>query len=186
LSIVGVLVVVAGGLGTGTLGGDAVALLMTLGNALYIVLIRKFRDSPVVLAGGISAFQLFCVSWLFADPLTVSQSDAVLLALFGISFAVAVVLWTEGTRLIQAAEAALLGSAETPFAILLAWLLLAELPPPTSFIGGGIVLATVLTHAALGLEPSERNAPRVGPAEPKRPRSRIATGGCESGEYWRE
>jgi drug/metabolite transporter (DMT)-like permease len=77
----------------------------------------------------------------------VSQSDAVLLTLFGLSFAVAVVLWTEGTRLITAAQASLLGSAETPFAILFAWLILAELPPGASFIGGAIVLTAVFAHA---------------------------------------
>ncbi len=128
--------------------GDAVALIMTLANALYMVLIRVFRDSPVVLAGGVSAFQLFLVGWFVVDPLAVSQQDAVLLTLFGISWALAVVLWTEGTRLIPAAEAGLLGAAETPFAILLAWLLLAELPPLASFVGGGIVVTAVFAHAA--------------------------------------
>ena len=44
----------------------------------------------------------------------------VLLVLFGLAFAVAVVLWTEGTRRIPAAESGLLGCAETPFAALLA------------------------------------------------------------------
>jgi drug/metabolite transporter (DMT)-like permease len=151
LSLVGVLIVVAGGLGSGSLAGDAVALAMTLGNALYIVLIRRFHDSPVVLAGAVSALQLFVVGWLVVDPLAVSRPDAVLLALFGISFAVAVVLWTEGTRLVPAAEAGLLGSAETPFAILLAWLLLAELPPLASFIGGAVVLTAVFAHAARDL-----------------------------------
>jgi len=147
-SVLGVLIVVAGGLGSGSIGGDAVAVAMTLGNALYIVLIRLFRDSPVVLAGAASALQLFVVSWLVVDPLAVSDRDVLFLALFGTCFAVAVVLWTEGTRMIPAAEAGLLGSAETPFAILLAWLLLAELPPAASLIGGGIVLAAVFTHAA--------------------------------------
>jgi drug/metabolite transporter (DMT)-like permease len=147
-ALLGVLAVVAGGLRSGSIAGDAVALAMTLGNALYIVLIRLFRDSPVVLAGGVSALQLFVVGWLVVNPLAVSGQDAVLLALFGISFAVAVVLWTEGTRMVPAAEAGLLGSAETPFAILLAWLLLAELPPSASFIGGGVVLAAVFAHAA--------------------------------------
>ena len=70
------------------------------------------------------------------------------LSAFGIAFTVAVVLWTEGTRMIPAAESGLLGSAETPFAFLLAWLLLAELPPLASFAGGGIVLAAVFAHAA--------------------------------------
>ncbi len=146
-SLVGVVVVVAGGIGSGNLLGDGVALLMTFGNALYVVLIRMFKDTPVVLAGGISGLQLFIVGWFVVDPLAVSPSDAVLLVLFGLSFAVAVVLWTEGTRLMPAAQASLLGSAETPFAILFAWLLLAELPPAASFIGGTIVLTAVFANA---------------------------------------
>jgi drug/metabolite transporter (DMT)-like permease len=150
-ALLGVLVVVAGGLGSGSIAGDAVALAMTLANALYIALIRLFRDSPVVLAGAVSALQLFIVGWLVANPLAVSRPDAVLLVLFGVAFAVAVVLWTEGTRMVPAAEAGLLGSTETPFAILLAWLLLAELPPLASAIGGGVVLAAVFAHAARDL-----------------------------------
>ena len=147
VAVAGVVIVVGGGLGSTNLIGDAIALLMTLGNALYMVLIRTFRDSPVVLAGGVSALQLFVVGWFVVDPLSVPTQDVSLLALFGISFAVAVVLWTEGTKLIPAAEAGLLGSAETPFAIVLAWLLLAELPPVASFVGGVIILAAVFAHA---------------------------------------
>lgn len=150
-SFIGVYIVVTGGLGSGNVVGDVVALVMTLGCALYMVLIRVFRDSPVVFAGAVSGLQLFLVSWFVVDPLTVSQHDMALLLLFGISFAVAVVLWTEGTKLIPAAEAGLLGTSETPFAIFLGWLLLAELPPLESFIGGGIVLAAVFAHAALDI-----------------------------------
>ena len=157
ISILGVIIVVAGGLGTGSIVGDAIALIMTFGNALYMVLIRVFRDSPVVLAGGMSALQLFIVGWLLADPLAVSGQDVVLLVVFGTSFAVANVLWTEGTRLIPAAEAGLLGSAETPFAILLAWLLISELPPLASFVGGGIVLAVVFAHAGADFSLGRKN-----------------------------
>ncbi len=85
-------IIVAGGLGAGKILGDTVALVMTAGNALYMTLIRMFRDSPVVLAGGVSALQIFIVGWLVVKPLDVSQQDVVLLLLFGISFAVAVVL----------------------------------------------------------------------------------------------
>ena len=53
-------------------------------------------------------------------------------------------LWTEGSRLIPAAEAGLLGSAEVPFAILFGWLFLAEFPPVASLLGGAIVLAAVM------------------------------------------
>ncbi|MEM7168845.1 MAG: DMT family transporter [Pseudomonadota bacterium] len=145
--VLGVTIVVAGGLSTGNLIGDGVALLMTLGNALYMVLVRLFRETPVVLAGGVSALQLFAVSWFFADPLAVTKQDALLLSIFGLSFAAALVLWTEGTKRVTAAESGLFGAMETPFAILLAWLLLAEWPPLASFLGGGLVLAAVFAHA---------------------------------------
>ena len=155
--LAGVAIMVLGGLGTGNLLGDGVAVLMTAGNALYMVLIRTFRDTPVVLAGAISALQLFIVGWLVVDPLAVDASDVLLLILFGCSFAVAVVLWTEGTRHISAAESGLLGTAEVPFAILLAWLALSELPPTTSIAGGTIVLTAVLAHAARDLGRKEKN-----------------------------
>lgn len=146
-ALLGVTIMVFGGLGTGNLLGDAVAVLMTLGNALYMVLIRAFHDTPVVWAGAASAFQLFLVGWLLTDPLAVSAEDALLLTLFGASFAIALILWTEGTRLISAAESGLLGAAEVPLAILLAWLILAEMPPTASFIGGAVVLIAVFRHA---------------------------------------
>jgi len=158
VSLCGVAVVVSGGLGSDSLAGDGFALLMTLGCALYMVLIRAFRDGPVVWAGGVSGLQLFVLGWFVADPLAVSPQDALLMALFGASFAVATVLWTEGTRLITAAESGLIGTAETPFAILLAWLLLAELPPLGSFAGGAIVLAAVFAHAAVGLRRARRQS----------------------------
>ena len=58
--------------------------------------------------------------------------------------------------MIPAAEAGLIGTAETPFATVLAWLLLSELPPIASFVGGALVLAGVLAHAALDLQSIKR------------------------------
>ncbi len=147
LSSVGVVVVVGAGVGSINLLGDFVAVLMMLGNALYMVLIRVFSKTPVILAGAASAFQLFVIGWFFTSPLNVSLRDAALLTLFAIAFAVAVVLWTEGTKRIAAAESGLLGSAEVPLAILMAWMFLSELPPTASFAGGGIVLCAVFWHA---------------------------------------
>jgi len=153
LCVVGVVIVVQGGFGSGSLMGDGVALLMTAGNAIYMVLIRVFRETPVVFAGAVSALQLFVIGWIVGEPMSVSSADGWLLLTFGTAFAVAVILWTEGTRLIPAAEAGLLGTVETPFAIILAWIILSELPPMATLIGGAIVLATVIVHAAWDVLP---------------------------------
>ena len=149
VSIAGVAVMMSSGLAGGNLRGDALALVMMLLSALYMVLVRKFRNTPVVWAAAVSAFLLFGSGWIFADPLAVGARDMVLLAAFGFSFALAVVLWTEGARLIPAPEAGLIGSAEVPFAIVFAWLILAEQPPLASWVGGVIVLSAVFAHACL-------------------------------------
>ena len=147
VSLCGVAIMVGTGLGNGHLFGDGLALLMTAGSALYMIMVRAFRDSPVVWAGAVAAFLLFVLGWFVTDPLAVSGRDVVLLAAFGCSFAMASILWTEGSRLIPAAEAGLLGSAEVPFAILFALVFLGEIPPMASIIGGAIVLCAVFAHA---------------------------------------
>jgi drug/metabolite transporter (DMT)-like permease len=151
LSLCGVGLMVSSGLGSGNMLGDGLALSMTVMAALYMVLIRRFRDTPVVWAGAVSAFMLFALGWVVSDPLAISTMDAILLMAFGCSFAVASVMWTEGSRLIPAAEAGLLGSAEVPFATLFGWLLLSEAPPAATLTGGAIVLAAVLWHAGRDL-----------------------------------
>ncbi|CAN7440850.1 DMT family transporter [Mesorhizobium sp. LjNodule214] len=147
VSLCGVAIMVGSGFGTGHLLGDGLALLMTAGGALYMIMVRAFRDTPVVWAGAVSAFLLFLLGWFVTDPLAVSARDAMLLATFGATFAMASILWTEGSRLIPAPESGLLGSAEVPFAILFAFLFLAEIPPAASMIGGAIVLCAVFAHA---------------------------------------
>jgi len=147
VSLCGVAIMMGAGLGTGHLFGDGLALLMTAGSALYMIMVRALRDEPVVWAGAVSAFLLFVLGWFVTDPLAVSTRDVALLAAFGCSFALASILWTEGSRLIPAAEAGLLGSAEVPFAILFALVFLGEVPPVASIIGGAVVLCAVFAHA---------------------------------------
>lgn len=147
VSLIGVIVIVGGGIGGGHLFGDALAVVMTFGCAIYLVMVRAWRDTPVVWAVAVSAALLFLVGWLVTDPLAISQRDFLVIGAFGLTFAAASVLWTEGARLLPAPEAGLLGAAEVPLAILFAWLILAEAPPLQSFVGGAIVLAAVFVHA---------------------------------------
>ena len=145
--LAGVAVMVWSGLGGGHGFGDGLALLMTCLFALYAALVRRFRDAPVVWAGAVSAFLGIIPAWFVADPLTVPPASIPPVITFGFTFALAVILWTEGARRIPAAEAGLLGTAEVPCGIFFAWLFLAELPPAASLIGGAIVLAAVFWHA---------------------------------------
>lgn len=147
ISALGVAVIVGGGLGAPKFLGDALALAMTGLFALYTVLIRVFAGTPAVLAGAVSSLQLFVLGMIVGDPLAISAADFGLVCVFGLSFAVASIMWTEGARRIAAAEAGLLAGGETPFAIVFAWIFLAEFPPVATLIGGAIVLGAVFWRA---------------------------------------
>lgn len=165
-SLVGVAIIVSGSLGSPNFDGDAVAVAMVILNALYMVLIRTFDDTDPVLAGAAAGPLLFLAGWFFTDPLDVSSRDALLLVVFGLVFAGATVLWIEGTKLIPAAESGLLGSAETPVAIGLAWILLSEAPPTASLVGAAIVLATVLVHARADFQSETTSGSQPIPNQP--------------------
>ena len=150
-SLLGVAIIMSGGLAAGHLFGDLLALLMTVGCAVYLVMIRAFRDTPVLWAAAVSALMVFATSFVVADPLAVAPSDLAVIGAFGVSFAAAVILWTEGAMRLPAAEAGLLGATEVPLAVAFAWLILGQSTPAASLLGGAVVLAAVLAHAGSDL-----------------------------------
>ncbi len=79
ISLIGVAIIVSGGLGGANLFGDLLASAMTAGCALYLVMIRTFRDTPVVWAAAVSALLLFAASWFVVDPLAVSARDVIVM-----------------------------------------------------------------------------------------------------------
>lgn len=158
VSMAGVAIMVAGGLGAGHLLGDAIAFGMMLLCALYLALVRAFTGIDAVWAAALSALVLFPLAFILASPLSISMRDLAITAVFGVVLAAAMTLWTEGARLIPAAESGLLGSAEIPVAIGAAWLILSERPPLATVAGGAIVLAAVFTHAARNLLDARRTA----------------------------
>jgi len=146
-SLAGVMMIVAGSLGSANVSGDALALGMTALFAVYIVATRAFPQTPVLWAVAISALALFAISWMVVDPLAISTRDMAVCIAFGGTFAVAVALLTEGARLLPVAETALVGTLDVPLAVAFAWLLVDERPPLDSMIGGAVVLAAIVIHS---------------------------------------
>ena len=72
------------------------------------------------------------------------------LVAFGLLHAAAVVLLTEGTRLIPAPEAALLGAMEVPIAPVWALLLLGEGLSGSTLVGGGTVVLALFWYLRRG------------------------------------
>ena len=151
VSFGGVILTVAGSFGGGDLEGDLYAVALALSLASLMVLIRRFGGADALLAQVGAGVVLFGVAMVAADPLGIDRGELPLMVAFGLVFAGAVILWTEGVRLIPAAEAGLLGTSETPCSILFAWIFVSEAPPLATVAGGLLIVGAVLVHARADL-----------------------------------
>ena len=76
----------------------------------------------------------------------------------------ATILIQTGPRYLPAAEVSLLLLLETVIGTFLVWAFLAEVPPPLSFVGGGIILAALAINGAFeALRYRRRNSRSAGP-----------------------
>lgn len=144
VAMIGVIVVVSGSFGGGTLIGDALAFWMTLMIAGMMVVYRRWPETPVALPNALGSVLLLPVSLWISAPMLVSGPEVMILTLFGLTFAVAAVALSMGARFLPAAETALLSGLETPLAPILAFLVLSEMPSIASMVGGAMIMAALL------------------------------------------
>lgn len=144
LAFAGVLVIVSGTLGGVHLIGDFLALVMTFNMAVIMVLYRAYPNTPAAGPAMLSSGILIGLALVFASPFAIDFAELPVLALFGLIFAVASITLAEGAKRISAGQTALLSVMETPLAPLLAWLVLTEIPPMTTFVGGSLVFLAVI------------------------------------------
>lgn len=140
----GVFVILSGSLGAGHLGGDLLALLMTLMMASTMVIYRRFPETPAALPAALSSIILLPVALFLGAPFDVPLAELPVLIAFGLVFATASVTLSEGARRLPSAETALLSILEMPLAPLLAFLVLSEVPTSQTLLGGAIILAAIL------------------------------------------
>lgn len=150
-TLLGVVLMVSGRIGLADSGrelaGDLISLVMSLTSALVIILARRNRRVSMTAATCLGMAMTAALAAPLAD-LTPSAHDLALLALFGVGqMALALVMFTNGVRLIPAADAGLISIVECVLAPLWVWLAFGETPDATGLLGGAVVLAAVLFAA---------------------------------------
>lgn len=144
--LVGVVIVVSGSFGGGSVFGDLLALCAILQFGVSLVLLRKYPEldrTLMVMLGGVG---MACIAVLPATRLVGHESKTwIALLLMGLVFGpVARILLSVATRYLPAAEVGLFTPTETVAASLWAWMFFQEAPAATTFIGGAIIVAAVL------------------------------------------
>jgi drug/metabolite transporter (DMT)-like permease len=158
---VGVVITVSGstGLGGRHILGDLAALFMTFTMAVMTVIMRRHRDVPMLEAAALSGIAAAIVAFPMADPFTVTMTDILWLALFGIvTQGGGLGVYTMGARRLPSAQAALLSASEVPMSPLWVWNFFNEVPAAETFAGGGLVLAAILWNIGAELRKSRARA----------------------------
>ena len=129
--------------------GDGLALLMSVAVAGATVLTRRHaevRMMPAVFLGTVIAA---AVGGAMAGQLQVGLTDAALLFVFGaLNLGLGLALFVTGVRLLPAALAALIGTAEPVLGPLWVWLVHGEIPGSRTLIGGAVVVLALVLHLA--------------------------------------
>ena len=161
IALAGVGCMVLDGIAQGTLFGNAMALLSALSFAALTVTLRMNRHLDMrpgfALGGAFAAGIALAALGLGAAPsgttalgmsLAISSWDLLLCVTSGtVQIGLGMLLYTLGTRHINAGEAALLALSEVILAPIWVWLVVDEIPSVLTLSGGAIVLLALLSRA---------------------------------------
>ena len=117
------------GLGRRHLKGDLAMVYGTFALAMMTVIMRRYRDTPMLESVALACLVAAAFASLFAEPFAIPASGMLLLGLFGIvTQGGGLGLYMMGARRLPSAQAALFTSAEMPMAPLWVWIFFNEVP----------------------------------------------------------
>ena len=156
IAIAGMVVMVGGGMARGALAGNLAALTSALGFAVFIIALRwgRLEDMmpAVILAGGLSMLVAAAMLALTGGTLLVPGRDIALSLGMGAGLlALGMAFYTLGSRVVPAAELALLTMAEVMLAPVWAFLFLGETASRATLTGGGLILLAIAVNALSGM-----------------------------------
>ncbi len=156
VAAVGIAIMVIDGISVGHLVGNVSAILSALGFAIFTIALRwkKLEDMlPAVFLAGIFAIiisGLICAAKGFTFLLTTNDASiAFALGVFQVGTGLAI--YTIGSKVVPAAELALLSMTEVLLGPLWVWIFMGESASVYTLIGGFVLLLAIAGNALTGL-----------------------------------
>jgi drug/metabolite transporter (DMT)-like permease len=151
LAVAGVAVIGWKGLEAGNSVGILVAISMTFTFASQTLTLRRYRAvdmTPAICAGGFITFILAGLlgfaSGADLGGFDVSSREMLLLAMMGpLQLSIPLVFYIKGARSVPAITLSLIAMLDAVLNPLWPWLVVGEVPDPSAFIGGAIIIAAV-------------------------------------------
>ena len=141
----GVVIMVANGLGSGRLLGQALSMLMTVTFALMVVLQRRDPAMSMTSINAAAAFLAAIFGYTMSTHSALDLRDLVILFLFGLTtVCVAFVIFMEGAKFVPSAEVGLVSMLDVALGPLWVFLAFGENPGRATLIGGAFVIGAVV------------------------------------------
>lgn len=158
----GIFVMMAEGFGAGSLYGNAMALLTTLGFSGFAVIVRRNREIEMLPTLLVTGLIIAAVTLLVRlDDLGISLRDLALCFLWGgVLSGVANSIFIFASRHLVAAEVTLFMMLEFALGPIWVWLVVEEVPSRWTLVGGILVIAAVAVRAMIELRRSGRQMRR--------------------------
>jgi drug/metabolite transporter (DMT)-like permease len=155
VAAVGIAVMVWEGISLGRADGNVAALISALGFAVFTVALRRGALSdmmPTVFLGGVFALAVSSlVSTGAGYGLVIPLNDMLIAFALGVGqVGIGLVLYTVGSKVVPAADLALLSMTEVVLGPLWVWLVLGETAGVYTLLGGVILMAAIAGNALSG------------------------------------
>ena len=153
LAFIGILIMMAGGIVSGSYVGDLVAFGGMIAFGAYAVVLRRgvgIDMTPAVLFAGLfSALLAGAVSVTLGDGLAVTTADFIRCTILGVvQIGIGSVLFASAAQFVPAAELTLYALGEPVLAPIWTWLVVGEVPVMATFFGGALILIALVVQTA--------------------------------------
>jgi drug/metabolite transporter (DMT)-like permease len=128
--------------------GNIYAIACTLTMSLAFVLLAQYKNINRYSVSAFSGIFTMLVSFVFLESLYIDSYTLFILCIMGLIVSpLARVLISTGTKVLLASEVSILMIIETIMAPIWVWLFLNEIPSSNTFIGGTLILITIIINS---------------------------------------
>ncbi len=153
---VGLFIIFNDKLEIGSIEGNIYALLCTAFFATSYVILSRYKEMDRFILTAFSGLALSMIAFFFCDDLSIDFKTLAVVMIMGLLISpISRVFLGNGAKYISASEVSLLMIIETIMAPIWVWIFLDEVPSSYTFIGGSIIIATLIVNSIYTLKRGE-------------------------------
>ena len=153
---VGLFIIFNDKLEIGSFEGNIYALLCTAFFATSYVILSRYKEMDRFILTAFSGLALSMIAFFFCDDLSIDFKTLAVVMIMGLLISpISRVFLGNGAKYISASEVSLLMIIETIMAPIWVWIFLDEVPSSYTFIGGSIIIATLIVNSIYTLKRGE-------------------------------